>query len=218
VWLDFTRGGGGQPGVVDPTERGLPGVSVDAVRGGEVVGSATTARDGSFTIDGLDRGSYTVRLPGSNFRQPYDGVEWLGPSLVTPAIIGSFLWIWVGFAMIVIGAGLAAIPRETLEAARTDGANEWQVFRRVTAPLLRPVLLVVLVTLMINVLKIFDLVFVIAPPSVQDDANVVALEMWRVSFGGQLDQGLGSALSVLLFVLVIPAMIFNIRRLRSEER
>jgi alpha-glucoside transport system permease protein len=218
VWLDFTRGGGGQPGVVDPTERGLPGVSVNAVQDGEVVGSATTARDGSFTIDGLERGVYNVRLPGSNFRQPYGGVEWLGPSLITPAIIAAFLWIWVGFAMIVIGAGLAAIPREVLEAARTEGAGEWQVFRRVTAPLLRPVLLVVLVTLMINVLKIFDLVFVIAPPSVQDDANVVALEMWRVSFGGQLDQGLGSALSVLLFVLVIPAMIFNIRRLRAEER
>jgi alpha-glucoside transport system permease protein len=76
----------------------------------------------------------------------------------------------------------------------------------------------VLVTLMINVLKIFDLVFVIAPPSVQDDANVVALEMWRVSFGGAQDQGLGSALSVLLFVLVVPAMLFNIRRLRSEAR
>jgi alpha-glucoside transport system permease protein len=218
VWLDFTRGGGGQPGVVDPTERGLPGVKVEAVRGGEVAGTATTARDGSFTVDGLERGSYRMRLPGSNFREPSSGVEWLGASLVTPAIIGAFLWIWVGFAMIVIGAGLAAIPREVLEAARTDGANEWQVFRRVTAPLLRPVLLVVLVTLMINVLKIFDLVFVIAPPSTQDDANVVALEMWRVSFGGQLDQGLGSALSVLLFVLVIPAMIFNIRRLRAEER
>jgi alpha-glucoside transport system permease protein len=218
VWLDFTRGGGGRPGVVDPSERGLPGVDVEAVREGDVAGSATTERDGSFTIDGLERGEYRVRLAGSNFRQPYGGVEWLGPGLVTPAIIASFLWIWIGFAMIVIGAGLAAIPRETLEAARTDGANEWQVFRRVTAPLLQPVLLVVLVTLMINVLKIFDLVFVIAPPSVQDDANVVALEMWRVSFGGAQDQGLGSALSVLLFVLVIPAMIFNIRRLRSEER
>ena len=218
VWLDFTRGGGGQPGVVDATERGLRGVDVEAVRNGNVAGTATTKPDGSFTIDGLEGGSYRVRLAASNFRQPYGGVEWLGPSLITPAIIGAFLWIWVGFAMIVIGAGLAAIPREVLEAARTDGAGEWQVFRRVTAPLLRPVLLVVLVTLMINVLKIFDLVFVIAPPSVQDDANVVALEMWRVSFGGQLDQGLGSALSVLLFVLVIPAMIFNIRRLRSEER
>ena len=91
-----------------------------------------------------------------------------------------------------------AIPREALEAARVDGANEWQVFRRVTVPLLRPVLVVVLVTLMINVLKVFDLVFVIAPASVQDDANVIALQMWRVSFGGAHDQGLGSALAVML--------------------
>ena len=97
--------------------------------------------------------------------------------------------------MIVIGAGLAAIPREALEAARVDGANEWQVFRRVTGPLLWPVLLVVLVTLMINVLKIFDLVFVIAPGSSQDDANVLALEMWRVSFGGATEPGSRAARS-----------------------
>ena len=80
----------------------------------------------------------------------------------------------------MIAAGLAAIPRETLEAARVDGANEWQVFRRITVPLLRPVLVVVFVTLVINVLKIFDLVLVIAPGSSQRDANVIALEMWRV--------------------------------------
>jgi alpha-glucoside transport system permease protein len=78
--------------------------------------------------------------------------------------------------------------------------------------------LVVLVTLMINVLKVFDLVFVIAPGSVQDDANVIALEMWRTSFGGANNQGLGSALALLLFVLVIPAMAFNIKRFRSERR
>ena len=59
----------------------------------------------------------------------------------------SYIWIWAGFAMVVIAAGLAAIPREALEAARVDGANEWQVFRRVTVPLLAPVLAVVLVTL-----------------------------------------------------------------------
>jgi alpha-glucoside transport system permease protein len=218
VWVDFTRGGLGTAGVVDSSERGLPGVKVEAIRDGDVAGSATTDRDGTFTVTGLDRdGSYRVALPGSNFREPYGGVTWLGPTLVTPSIIAAFLWVWIGFAMIVIGAGLAAIPREVLEAARTDGANEWQVFRRVTAPLLRPVLLVVLVTLVINVLKIFDLVFVIAPPSSQADANVVALEMWRVSFGGARDQGLGSALSVLLFVLVVPAMIYNIRRLRAER-
>ncbi|MGH8982597.1 MAG: ABC transporter permease subunit [Acidimicrobiia bacterium] len=218
VWLDFTRGGGGERGQVDPDELGLPGMKVEVLRDGDVAGTATTSDDGGFAINDLDPGRYQVRLASSNFRDPYGGVSWLGPALITPAIIASFLWIWIGFAMIVIGAGLAAIPRETLEAARTDGANEWQVFRRVTAPLLAPVLLVVLITLMINVLKIFDLVFIIAPASVQDDANVIALEMWRVSFGGGRDQGLGSALSLLLFVFVIPAMAFNIRRIRKEER
>jgi alpha-glucoside transport system permease protein len=120
--------------------------------------------------------------------------------------------------MVVIAAGLSAIPRETQEAARVDGAGEWQVFRRVTIPLLWPVILVVFVTLIINVLKIFDLVLVIPPGSSQDDANVVALELWRVSFGGAQDQGLGSALAVLLFVLVIPFMALNIRRFRVEQR
>jgi alpha-glucoside transport system permease protein len=218
VWRDFSRGGGGESGAVDPGELGLPGVRVEALRDGDVAGSATTGTGGGFVIEELDPGGYRVRLAASNFREPYGGVNWLGPTLVTPAIIGAFLWIWIGFAMIVVGAGLAAIPRELLEAARTDGASEWQVFRKVTAPLLFPVLLVVLVTLVINVLKIFDLVFVIAPASVQDDANVIALEMWRVSFGGGRDQGLGSALSVLLFLFVIPAMAFNIRRFRSEAR
>lgn len=224
VWRDFTPGGGGTRGEVDEGEIGLPGVDVDVSRSGavperqtgETVATATTDARGRWVVRGLEPGSYAVALPASNFRAPATGVSWLGPSVVTPAIIAAFCWIWVGFALVVIGAGLSAIPREALEAARVDGANEWQVFRRVTAPLLWPVLLVVLVTLMINVLKIFDLVFVIAPGSSQDDANVLALEMWRVSFGGARDQGLGSALAVLLFLLVVPAMLFNIRRMRRE--
>src|SRR5262249_38462087 len=84
-------------------------------------------------------------------------------------------------------------------------------------PLVRPVLAVVLVTLTINVLKIFDLVYVLPPESSQDDANVIALEMYRISFGGGLDHGRGSALGVLLFVLVLPAMLYNIRRLRRNR-
>ena len=114
--------------------------------------------------------------------------------------------------MVLIAAGLAAIPRDALEAARIDGATEWQVFRKVTIPLLSPVLLVVFVTMIINVLKVFDLVFIIAPGSVQPQANVIALEMWRVSFGGGDNQGLGSALAIFLLVLVAARMIFNIRR------
>ncbi|MGW7529534.1 ABC transporter permease subunit [Streptomyces sp. NPDC054783] len=218
VYLDFTPGGGGRQGQVDPKESGLPGMQVQAVRDGHTVASTTTAGDGSFRFSGLRAGSYTVKLPESNFAPPYQGVSWLGPTLVTPAIIGAYLWIWTGFAMVLIGAGLSTLPRDALEAARMDGANEWQIFRRITVPLLAPVLTVVFVTLVINVMKVFDLVYIIAPGPVQEDATVLATQMWLVSFGGGNNQGLGSALGVLLLLLVIPAMVFNVRRFRRSQR
>ncbi|MEU2231803.1 carbohydrate ABC transporter permease [Streptomyces vietnamensis] len=218
AWLDFTRGGGGKPNVVDPKELGLKGLRIEAVRDGKVVATATAAADGSFSLPADRADGAVLRLPASNFREQYDGVEWLGPSLVTPAVIGAYVWMWAGFAMVLIGAGLAAVPRELLEAARVDGANEWQVFRRITVPLLAPVLVVVLVTLMINVLKVFDLVFVIAPGSAQDDANVLALQLYRSSFGTDADLGVGSAIAVVLLLLVLPVMVVNIRRIRKESR
>jgi alpha-glucoside transport system permease protein len=215
AWLDFTLGGGGERGAVDPTEQGLPGMAVEAVSDGRVAAGAKTEPDGTFVLEGLEGGDYTIRLAASNFRPPWGGITWLGPTLITPAVIVSYIWIYAGFAMVVIGAGLAAIPRDVLEAARVDGATEWQVFRRVTVPLLAPVLGVVFVTLMISVLKVFDLVLVIPPGAVQDDANVIALEMWRAAFGAR-DWGLGSALAVFLLVLVVPAMALNVRRFRAE--
>ncbi len=215
VWVDFTTGGGGESGVIDPTEKGLPGVQIEAVQDDAVVGTGTSGPDGRFSIAGLTQGDYRLRLASSNFREPFGGFSWLGPTLVTPAIIVAYVWIWAGFAMVVIAAGLAAIPRDVLEASRVEGANEWQVFRRVTVPLLAPVLAVVLVTLIINVLKIFDLVLVIAPGSSQRNANVIALQLWKTAFGIR-DFGVGSALAVLLFLLVIPAMAFNIRRFKTE--
>ncbi|WP_073952418.1 ABC transporter permease [Streptomyces kebangsaanensis] len=217
VYLDFTPGGGGTQGKVDSGESGLPGMKVEAVRDGRTVASTTTASDGSFHFGGLKAGSYAVKLPESNFAPPYQGISWLGPTLVTPMIIGAYLWIWTGFAMVLIGAGLSALPRDALEAARIDGANEWQIFRRITVPLLAPVLTVVFVTLVINVMKVFDLVYIIAPGPVQEDATVLATQMWLVSFGGGNNQGLGSALGVLLLLLVIPAMVFNVRRFRRSQ-
>lgn len=217
VWLDV----GGTPdrtGEVDAGERGMPGIAVEVLEGERVVATATTGDDGRFTVPDLPGGTYAVRLPAANFAEPFRGLTWLGPVLVTPVVISAWLWIMSGFAMTLIAAGLASIPRDALEAARVDGATEWQVFRRVTVPLLSPVLLVVFVTLVINVLKVFDLVFVIAPGSVQEEANVLALQVWQVSFGaGGGDQGLGSALAVLLFLLVVPAMVFNIRRFRGDR-
>ncbi|MEU3886607.1 sugar ABC transporter permease [Streptomyces sp. NPDC029041] len=218
VYLDFTPGGGGEQGKVDRRESGLPEMKVEAVRDGETIATTTTAADGSFRFESLASGSYEVRLPSSNFAQPYDGVSWLGPALVTPAIIGAYLWIWTGFAMVLIGAGLSTLPRDALEAARMDGANEWQIFRRITVPLLAPVLSVVFITLVINVMKVFDLVYIIAPGPVQEDATVLATQMWLVSFGGGNNQGLGSALGVLLLLLVVPAMVFNVHRFRRSQR
>ena len=213
VWRDF-KPGGGEPGVVEEGELGLPGVTVE-LRGGEGA-TATTADDGTFQFENVPDGEYTVAVSASNFSQPFEGVAWLGEKLITPAIIISYIWIWAGFAMVVIAAGLAAIPRDVLEAARTDGGTEWQVFRRVTVPLLGPVLSVVFITMLINVLKVFDIVISVAPGSVQDDANVLALAMWRTSFGGANDFGVGSAIAVFIFLLVIPVLLLNVRRFKRE--
>ncbi|MGV9559948.1 carbohydrate ABC transporter permease [Streptomyces sp. NPDC003522] len=217
TWQDFTRGKGvGTLGAPDPSELGYAGMRIEAVKDGEVVASATAAGDGTFTLPAAADGA-RLRLPASNFAEAYNGLDWLGPSLVTPAVIGSYIWMWAGFAMVLIAAGLASVPRELMEAARVDGANEWQVFRRVTVPLLAPVLAVVAVTLMINVLKVFDLVFIIAPGSSQDDANVLALELYRKGFSED-QPGIASAIAVFLLLLVIPVMWFNVRRLRREVR
>jgi ABC-type sugar transport system permease subunit len=217
VWFDFTKGGGGTLNSPDASEAGLGGMKVQAVAaGGKVVGSATTEKDGSFVIKKVPAGSYTLRLPKDNFAASYGGVNWLGSALITPAIIASYLWVWAGFAMVLIAAGLAAIPRDALEAARVDGATEWQVFRRVTIPLLAPVLTVVFVTMLINALKVFDLVFIIGGGD--PNASVLAVRMWTDSFGGGNDQGAGSAVAILLFLLVVPAMLFNLRRFRQENR
>ncbi|MFG3045424.1 carbohydrate ABC transporter permease [Streptomyces sp. NPDC048241] len=217
VWQDFTRGKGvGKLGAPDPAERGYAGMRIEAVKDGKVVASAKAAGDGTFTLPASADGAQ-LRLPAANFKEAYNGVDWLGPALVTPAIIGSYVWMWAGFAMVLIAAGLAGVPRELLEQARVDGASEWQVFRKVTVPLLAPVLAVVAVTLMINVLKVFDLVYIIAPGSSQDDANVLALELYRKGFS-EGRPGVASAIAVFLLLLVIPVMLFNIRRLRREGR
>jgi alpha-glucoside transport system permease protein len=216
VWRDF-KPGGGKPGLVEQGELGIPGVTVELRdSSGKVVQTAKTAADGSFDFPGVSQGSYNAGIGASTFAKPFGGYEWLGPSLITPALLIAYIWIWAGFAMVVIAAGLSAMPRDVLEAARTDGATEIQVFRRVTVPLLAPVLSVVFITMIINVLKVFDIVISLAPASVQSNANVIALAMWRTAFGGSNDFGAGSAIAVFLFLLVIPVLALNIRRFKRD--
>jgi alpha-glucoside transport system permease protein len=216
VWRDF-KPGGGEAGEVESEEPGLPGVAVE-LRGadGKKVDSTTTELDGTFRFEDVESGDYRAAVASKTFAEPFGGVNWLGESLITPAIMFAYIWVTAGFAMVIIGAGLAAIPRDVLEAARTDGGSEWQVFRRVTVPLLAPVLTVVFVTQIIGVLKIFDLVLAIAPGSSQDDAATLAFVMWQRSFSGQNLFGLGSAISTFLLLLFIPFLIINIRRFRTE--
>ena len=142
MWRDF-KPGGGTPGKLEQGEPGLPGVTVELRDPGGQDGrldddAATTARSRST---GVEPGDYQRRRSArTRSRSRSAGVSWLGSKLITPAVMIAYIWVWAGFAMVVIAAGLAAIPRDVLEAARTDGATEWQVFRRVTVPLLAPVL------------------------------------------------------------------------------
>jgi alpha-glucoside transport system permease protein len=216
VWRDF-KPGGGKAGVVEKGELGLPGVTVELRNAaGKKVQSTTSKPDGSFDFSKVPQGTYQAAIGAKTFAKPFGGFAWLGPNLILPSLLIAYIWIWAGFAMVVIGAGLAAMPRDVLEAARTDGATEWQTFRRVTVPLLMPVLSVVFITMIINVLKVFDIVYALAPQSEYAKANVIALAMYFTAFQGGGDFGVGSAIAVFLFILVVPVLALNIRRFRRD--
>jgi alpha-glucoside transport system permease protein len=125
------------------------------------------------------------------------------------ALIIVGVWMWTGFAMVILSAGLKGIPESILEAARIDGANELQVFFRVIVPLIAPTMTVVATTLIINVLKIFDIVYVMTNGNLGTD--VIANEMYKQMFIYQ-DSGKASAIAVILLLAIIPVMVLNIKR------
>ena len=124
------------------------------------------------------------------------------------------IWIQAGFAMTVLSASIKAIPEDIVEAARLDGVGAWGMFRYVTVPTIRPALVVVLTTIGIGTLKVFDIVRTMTGG--QFKTSVVANEFYSQSFRAG-NQGLGAALAVLLFVLVVPIVAYNVRQLRSAE-
>ena len=124
------------------------------------------------------------------------------------------VWIQVGFAMVVLSAAIKNIPSDVVEAAELDGATGWRLFSRVTIPMIRATLIVVLTTIMIAVLKIFDIVRTMTNGNF--GTQVVANEMYAQSFV-QFNQGHGNALAVVLFVGVIPLIVYNIVQLRKER-
>jgi alpha-glucoside transport system permease protein len=126
------------------------------------------------------------------------------------------IWMQTGFAMVVLSAAIKAIPDEIIEAARIDGASEPQVFRRIIVPSILPTIVVVTTYMVINALKVFDIVFVMG--NAESDGTVVIAERMIDWFFTSLHAGRGAAIAVVLFVAIVPVMIWNIRQFREQER
>ncbi|MCU7730188.1 sugar ABC transporter permease [Actinoplanes sp. KI2] len=150
-------------------------------------------------------------------------IVWLGGKpvqLLIESPLNTFLliivmiWIQAGFAMTVLSAAIKAIPDDIVEAARLDGVNAWTMFKNITVPSVRPTIVVVLTTIGIGTLKVFDVVRTMTGGNFQ--TSVVANEFYSQTFRAD-NQGLGAALAVLLFVLVIPVVAYNIRHVRQSE-
>ena len=129
-------------------------------------------------------------------------------------LIVIMIWVQAGFAMTVLSASIKSIPDDIVEAARLDGVAGIRMFRFITVPMIRPSLIVVLTTISITTLKVFDIVRTATGGNF--NTSVLAYEFYVQSFRS-FDTGLGAALAVLLFLLVTPIVIYNIRQMRKLE-
>jgi len=130
------------------------------------------------------------------------------------ALIAVGVWLQTGFCMVVLSAALKGIPKETIEAARVDGANEWHIFWRIIIPMISSTIAVVATTVVITVLKVFDIVFVLTNGT--RGTEVMANRMYKEMFSF-LNFGRASAIAVILLMAIIPVMAVNIRRFREQE-
>jgi len=145
-----------------------------------------------------------------------DPLPWLiiRPWLNNFCLIMVGVWIWTGFCMVILSASYKGIPRELLEAARVDGATEFKIFWKIILPLMQPTLAVVATTMTINVLKVFDIVYVMTNGNF--NTEVVANRMYKEMFIFR-NYGRASAIAVILLMLIIPMIIINIKRFREQE-
>lgn len=124
------------------------------------------------------------------------------------------VWIQTGFAMVVLSAAIKGISADLIEAARLDGANAWQQFRSITVPSIRGALVVVVTTITIGTLKVFDIVRTMTAGNY--DTSVVANEMYSQAFRAG-EPGRGAALALILFLMVLPVVFYNARILRKQK-
>jgi alpha-glucoside transport system permease protein len=150
-------------------------------------------------------------LLGAAGQQP---VAWLvNATTNNAALIFVGIWSITGFCMVILSASLKAISSEVLEAARMDGANEFQIVRLVVTPLLWPTITVVGTTMIINALKTFDIVYVLTAGAYNTD--VIATQMFSQLSHAHYSRA--AAVGVVLFVAIVPLLIVNIRRFQQQE-
>jgi alpha-glucoside transport system permease protein len=136
------------------------------------------------------------------------------PGLNTIMLIIVGIWIWTGFCMTILSAALKSVPDEIIEAARVDGASEWRVFFNVMVPVILPTIIVVITTMVINVLKLFDIVYVMTGGNFGTD--VIAVRMYREMYIN-FHTGRGTAVAVILIVVILPFIYLNIKRFLEQE-
>jgi alpha-glucoside transport system permease protein len=124
------------------------------------------------------------------------------------------IWLQTGFSMVILSSAIKSVPDDLLEAARIDGANEWNVFRRIVVPSIASTIVVVWTTVLIMTWKVFDIVFVTTGG--RDETSVIA-ERMITEFFTFFDFGMGAALAVVLFIAIIPVLVINIKRFREQE-
>ena len=143
-------------------------------------------------------------------------VSWLGDErIVNFALIAVGIWGSVGFATVILSAAVKGIPAEIIESARVEGASERQVFFRIILPMVSLPISVLAVTLVVNVIKLFDLIYVMTAGGPGKASRVIAFTMYQQAFqAGQF--GYGSAVAVVMLLLLIPIIVFNVRRFRTQ--
>lgn len=144
-----------------------------------------------------------------------DPVNWLNQEPWNNGFLMFILiWLQVGFSMVILSAAIKGVPTALQEAARIDGANEWQTFRKITIPVIASTIVVVWTTVAITTWKVFDIVWVMTGG--RNGTQVVAQQMVQEFFTFFRD-GVGAALAVILFIAVIPILVVNIRRFQAQE-
>jgi len=165
----------------------------------------------SFNAGGAQIGLLNSILSGLGF-EPVAFLQTV--PLNTLMLIAVGIWMWAGFCMTILSAALKGVSTDILEAARVDGANEWTVFWQIMVPMIRPTITVAFTTMVIIVLKLFDLVFVMTGGNFRTD--VIANRMYTEMYVNQ-HVGRGTSVAVVLILLTIPFMIMNVRRFREQE-